>query len=131
MGSDVRSSFATNLGACTSRLREDLHQEKYWSVGKTLETYSLRREARLLDGGHMASGREAPEISDKTAIELWIKAGARCSFPGCNEYLLTDTNVTNQAVKHGNIAHIIAASKGGARGINPRPMETRSEIDNL
>lgn len=79
----------------------------------------------------MTQGREAPEVSDKTAIELWIKSGARCSFPGCNEYLLTDTNVTNQTVKHGNIAHIVAASKGGARGQHERPMETRSQIDNL
>lgn len=78
-----------------------------------------------------ARGRQAPAVSQTTALELWVKAGGRCSFPGCNDYLLTD-NLTNwRDTKHGQIAHIIAASEDGPRGHDPLPMEERSGIDNL
>ena len=35
---------------------------------------------------------EAPPIrpEDPEAIKLWIRAGGRCEFDGCNKYLLED-----------------------------------------
>lgn len=73
---------------------------------------------------------EAPDVDDKTALLLWVRAGGRCSFPGCNDYLLRDT-LTTRDIKHGHIAHIVARSKNFTRGDHDLPLAERSKIDNL
>lgn len=78
-----------------------------------------------------SKGREAPPVSEKTALQLWVRAGGRCSFLGCNEYVLSDQLTNWRDTKHGNIAHIVAASRNGPRGDEPLPMDQRSEYDNL
>lgn len=74
----------------------------------------------------------APKINqnDPVVLELWVRAGGRCEFHGCNRYLLQDELTTNK-VKLANIAHIVAREKNGPRGKDPLPFENRNEIDNL
>jgi len=57
-------------------------------------------------------GRSLPE---KTKLLLWVRAGGRCEFDGCNEYLFRH-HVTLEAVNLGELAHIIAFSPEGPRG---------------
>lgn len=47
-----------------------------------------------------------PTIPQKTREQLYIKAGGRCEFRGCNKYLFTD-GVTRQPRKIGKYAHIV------------------------
>ena len=52
------------------------------------------------------SSSEAPplKISDPEVTKLWIRAGGRCEFDGCNEYLLED-EFTGIPVRIADIAH--------------------------
>lgn len=74
----------------------------------------------------------APKIAatDPVVLELWTRAGGRCEFHGCNEYLLEDELTTNQA-KLADIAHIVARSTDGPRGDDPMPLVERNKIENL
>ena len=73
---------------------------------------------------------EAPDVDNQTALRLWVKAGGRCSFPGCNDYLLRDS-LTTRDIKHGHIAHIVGRRLTSPRGNDPLPLSERSKIDNL
>jgi hypothetical protein len=74
----------------------------------------------------------APKIgaSDPVVLELWTRAGGRCEFHGCNEYLLEDELTTNQA-KLADIAHIVGRSVAGPRGDDSMPLSERNKIENL
>lgn len=65
-----------------------------------------------------------------TVIKLWVRAGGRCEFNGCNENLLVDSLTLNEA-NYSNIGHIIAYSKDGPRGNDPLPLAQRNDIENL
>jgi len=70
------------------------------------------------------------KIPIKTQLKLWVKAGGRCEFGGCNDYLLRD-NLTLSETNYSDIAHIVAASKNGPRGNDSLPLSRRNEINNL
>lgn len=74
----------------------------------------------------------APKLSasDPVVLELWTRAGGRCEFHGCNDYLLEDELTTNNA-KLADIAHIVARSVSGPRGDDPMPLTERNNIGNL
>ena len=80
------------------------------------------------------SSSEAPplKISDPEVTKLWIRAGGRCEFDGCNEYLLED-EFTGIPVRIADIAHIIGRgnSEGSPRGQDPLPVEKRNKSKNL
>jgi hypothetical protein len=65
-----------------------------------------------------------------TQSRLWVHAGGRCEIRGCNEYLLTD-GLTLSETNYANIAHIVAAKRGGPRGDDPMPLDRRNDIANL
>jgi hypothetical protein len=71
-----------------------------------------------------------PAISEATILRLYVVTGGRCSFPGCNMYLLNEP-LTDRSARLGNIAHIVAESTEGPRGGDPLPMANRSEVENL
>ncbi|MBI1805086.1 MAG: SAVED domain-containing protein [Ignavibacteriae bacterium] len=75
---------------------------------------------------------QAPNLraTDPQVIELWVRAGGRCEFHGCNDFLFQDRLTTNNA-KLADIAHIIARSKNGPRGNDPLPLSQRNRIENL
>ena len=51
-------------------------------------------------------GEKRPTIPEKIKRQLWVKAGGRCEFRGCNKYLFED-EVTRQPKNISNIAHIV------------------------
>ena len=55
------------------------------------------------------------KILDKTKLELWVKTGGRCEYPGCNQILWRD-GVTLAKMNASYIAHIISDSPKGPRG---------------
>ena len=75
---------------------------------------------------------EAPKLSgsNPVVLELWVRAGGRCEFRGCNAYLLED-ELTANTVKLANIAHIVARARNGPRGDDPMPISERNDISNL
>lgn len=81
-------------------------------------------------GGAMTAARET--ISDATTLQLWVQAGGRCEYHGCNEYLLED-RLTGYELNLAERAHIVGATDGSRspRGDHPLPLEERSQVDNL
>lgn len=69
-------------------------------------------------------------VKKETVVELLVKAGGRCSFNGCNKYLLKD-NLTLREYNLSNVAHIVAKSKNGPRGDDKLPLKDRNKIENL
>lgn len=70
-------------------------------------------------------------IDPRTKQILWGKAGATCSFPGCNRHLVRDATPEDREVLVGEIAHIVAQSKGGPRAEVPVPGGNIDGFDNL
>jgi hypothetical protein len=71
------------------------------------------------------------KINPDEATKLWIYAGGRCEYPGCNEYLLED-KLTGRIYNFGEMAHNVGIknTKGSPRGLNTLPIITRSKAEN-
>lgn len=71
-------------------------------------------------------------ISDATTSRLWVLAGARCEYHGCNKYLLEDP-LTAYQVNLAERAHIVGATTGAGspRGNAPLAAGARNEGENL
>ena len=54
-------------------------------------------------------------IPEKVKFHVWLYAGGRCQYPGCNEPLWKDT-LTMRAMNKAYLAHIVADSPDGPRG---------------
>src|SRR3954468_21354170 len=54
-------------------------------------------------------------IKPKLALRIWVMAGGRCQYPGCNAALYNDP-VTLAKMNRSYLAHIIADEPGGPRG---------------
>ncbi len=72
----------------------------------------------------------ARKVPPKTALLLWVRAGGRCEFDGCNEYLLQH-HVTLADVNLGELAHIVAFKPDGPRGSDPTRSHEIHDISNL
>lgn len=70
-----------------------------------------------------------PSIPQAVQRELWIKAGGRCEFRGCNKYLYKD-GVTQQPRNLANISHIVSWIPTGPRG-NENSEKLAKDISNL
>lgn len=69
-------------------------------------------------------------IPQLTRRDLWIKAGARCQFRGCNKPI--DRNfLTQEKVVLGEYCHIIGDSTDGPRGDSKRSKDLASDPVNL
>lgn len=69
-------------------------------------------------------------IPQDTRRDLWISAGARCQFRGCNKPI--DRNfITQQKVTLGEYCHIIGDSVDGPRGDPERSKALASDPANL
>jgi len=70
--------------------------------------------------------------SPRTTLFLYVRAGGRCEFDGCNEYLL-EHDPTETPGNFGEQAHIWGFKEKAARGAAPgRPAATEiSEVGNL
>ena len=69
-------------------------------------------------------------IPDKTSVRLWVKAGGRCEYEGCNQVLWRD-DVSMAEMNRAYIAHIIADSPGGPRGDADLSTQLVTELSNL
>lgn len=68
-------------------------------------------------------------ISDKTKLQLWVKAGGRCQFKGCNENLLKD-DLSYADINNAHIAHIIDVNEKTHR-YSDDPKIKKNELPNL
>jgi hypothetical protein len=76
------------------------------------------------------AGRGA--ISEETTLRLWVRAGGRCEYHGCNEYLLED-KLTTFTLNLAERAHIVGATDAprSPRGDDLLPLAQRDEAENL
>lgn len=69
-------------------------------------------------------------IPDKVKLRLWVAAGGRCQYPGCNKPLYRD-DLTLAEMNSSNVAHIIADSPGGPRGDAVLSAQLAADFSNL
>jgi hypothetical protein len=70
------------------------------------------------------------QISPLTRLLLFVRAGGRCEFDGCNKYLL-EHHVTLTEGNFAQMAHIVAFKVAGPRGREgPRPADI-NDVGNL
>jgi hypothetical protein len=78
----------------------------------------------------MAGGRGS--ISPAETLKLWVAAGGRCQYHGCNHYLLED-ELTGFSLNLAERAHVVGATdaSGSPRGRSDLPLAVRNEVANL
>ena len=76
------------------------------------------------------SKSERPQIPPNVQKHLWLRAGGRCEFRGCNEILYED-KVTQDPINEANIAHIISWTETGPRGDKILSPKLATDIGNL
>jgi hypothetical protein len=71
-------------------------------------------------------------ISHEDTLRLWVKAGGRCEYAGCNRFLLED-KLTGFELNLAERAHVVGAtrSKGSPRGEAALPLAERDKEANL
>ncbi|MHB8067969.1 MAG: SAVED domain-containing protein [Desulfobaccales bacterium] len=69
-------------------------------------------------------------IPEKIRTRLWVKAGGRCQYEGCNEPLWLDS-LTMAEMNAAFVAHIIADKPGGPRGDQNLSEKLKDDITNL
>jgi hypothetical protein len=74
--------------------------------------------------------RKRPKLAVGVQLRLWVKAGGRCQFGGCNEELLRDA-LTLRETNYADIAHIVSWDLGGPRGTDALPLDQRNKLENL
>ena len=69
-------------------------------------------------------------IPPKVVLQLWVRAGGRCEYSGCNTPLWRD-DLTMKQMNRAYVAHIIAAKPRGPRGDSVLSKKLRKEFSNL
>jgi hypothetical protein len=93
---------------------------------------SIYRSKTKIENKGSGSPVEIPKrkIPDLSRLLLFVQAGGRCEFDGCNEYLLRH-HLTLTEGNFSQIAHIVAFKPEGPRGkSSPRPADI-NDISNL
>ena len=71
-----------------------------------------------------------PPIPELVKKHLWLRAGGRCEFRGCNRILYED-DITQDPINESNIAHIISWTPTGPRGDIILSEKRATDIENL
>lgn len=71
-----------------------------------------------------------PSIPKAIQTHLWLRAGGRCEFRGCNKILYED-DVTQDPINGSHIAHIISWTETGPRGDKELSPKLATDISNL
>jgi CBASS immunity sensor of nucleotide second messenger signals/HNH endonuclease len=91
---------------------------------------SSAEKEEALTMSNMSPIQSARNIPLKTKVVLWVRAGGRCEFDDCNEYLLKH-HVTLDELNLGEFAHIVAFRPEGPRGEDSqRPVDIH-DVSNL
>ncbi|OGS00024.1 MAG: hypothetical protein A3G41_08065 [Elusimicrobia bacterium RIFCSPLOWO2_12_FULL_59_9] len=69
-------------------------------------------------------------VSEKISVKLWVKAGGRCEYDGCNQPLWHD-DLTMAEMNRAYIAHIVADSSDGPRGDAVLSPKLAADLSNL
>ena len=69
-------------------------------------------------------------IPTEVRFQIWLRAGGRCQFPGCNEPLWKDT-LTLQKMNRSYLAHIVADSPNGPRGDEHESDKLKDSLSNI
>jgi hypothetical protein len=69
-------------------------------------------------------------IPNKVRFHVWLHAGGRCQYPGCNEPLWKDT-LTLQKMNRAYLAHIVADSVDGPRGDAVLSNQLKADASNI
>lgn len=72
---------------------------------------------------------QSRHIKSLTQLLLFVRAGGRCEFDGCNKYLL-EHPLTLTRGNFGQMAHVVAFRRDGPRGGASRPRDI-NELGNL
>src|SRR5438046_2180897 len=101
-----------------------------------LRNAKARKMVRKRETAQRASTGKSPiaplrsrQIKPLTQLVLFVRAGGRCQFDGCNEYLL-EHPLTLTRGNFGQMAHVVAFKKDGPRGSGPRPKDI-NDVGNL
>ena len=70
------------------------------------------------------------DIGDKVKLLLFVHAGGRCEFKGCNKYLVKHP-LTHDSGNYAQMAHIVAFKEFGPRGNDPNRPENINSLENL
>jgi SMODS-associated and fused to various effectors sensor domain len=70
------------------------------------------------------------DIKGSTRLTLYVRAGGRCEFDGCNDYLLRHPLTLHEG-NFGQMAHIVAFKADGPRGKAGLRPEYINDADNL
>ena len=93
-----------------------------------------RKEAVVATSGAVVKppvlGR-AEDCDEKTVFMIWMRAGGRCQFRGCNRDLLEHLPSATPHKRLGYVAHIVAASPAGPRGDQVRSQLLSKDIRNV
>ncbi|MCJ8325142.1 MAG: hypothetical protein HRU29_12000 [Rhizobiales bacterium] len=70
-------------------------------------------------------------ITTQAVKMLWGRAAARCSMTNCKKTLVLDETETDNPALIGEMAHMVAYSVDGPRGVSPLTLQERDHYDNL
>jgi hypothetical protein len=102
-------------------------------AGSSLKALSgSEKRAKAKAEGVEAAVERVPsrDIRDTARLLLYVRAGGRCEFDGCNKYLVRHS-LTHDEGNYGQMAHIVAFKPEGPRGrAGQRPQDINS-IENL
>jgi len=87
-------------------------------------------QKRRLDRRPAARSTARPNVSEETALLVWIRAAGVCAFPGCGEVLHRDPTLMKPR-KLGELAHNVAAQPAGPRGDKRRSPLLADDPENL
>jgi len=87
-------------------------------------------DSSLNKGSTSIDRPKRPSIPSEVKLRLWIEAGGRCEFPGCNKYLYHD-QITLAPGNFSNIAHIVSWIETGPRGDEIESPMLATNISNL
>lgn len=90
----------------------------------------MKKQTQAKTGSNSSPVVQARNIQPLARLQLFVRAGGRCEFDGCNKYLL-EHPVTLTEGNFAEVAHVVAFKPDGPRGKEGTRPEDINEISNL